>query len=76
MGGLNDLFFCAFAVVIPAWGLGAYAMIRAWITRPTGVHVVPLFSNDPKVITAEGRKWRRVFFVCAGVFGATGIVVL
>ena len=53
---------------------GAYAFIRAYIARPSASSYIPLFSKDPQLMTLEGIKWRRRFYVAcfilvAWVFG-------
>lgn len=64
-------------IATTSWVGGVYSIYRGIGHLPHGATDVPFLSNDPRLITAEGRKWRRRVYVCAGWFVvALGMVLV
>ena len=50
-----------------SWLGGAYSVYMGFQSLPSGSGDLPFFSDDPKRITEEGRKWRkRIYMSVAG----------
>jgi hypothetical protein len=69
-------FFLCASVATGSWLGGAYSIYRGLQALPDGQRDVPFLSTDPRLITAEGLKWRTriywsaLYFVTAVVFFA------
>ena len=73
----RPLFFvlCA-AVASASWVGGAYSIYRGMQALPDGQSDVPFFSAAPRLISHEGRKWRRRIYACMGYFALSLAIVL
>ena len=58
------------------WGVAAFSMLKTFKALPRGRRTVPLFSRDPRYISAEGILWRRRFFIAAGSFALVCIATI
>jgi len=73
----RPMFFvlCA-AIATASWVGGAYSIYRGMQALPDGQSDVPFFSADPRLISHEGRKWRRRIYACMGYFALSLAIVL
>jgi hypothetical protein len=73
----RPLFFVVCAAIASAsWVGGAYSIYRGMQALPDGQSDVPFFSDDPRLISHEGLKWRRRIYACMGYFALSLAIVL
>ena len=73
----RPLFFVVCAAIASAsWVGGAYSIYRGMQALPDGQSDVPFFSDDPRLISQEGVKWRRRIYACMGYFALSLAIVL
>lgn len=66
--------FGCLAVATGAWCGGVWSIWRALRTLPQGSLDLPFFSEDPRLITREGRLWRRRVYLCLAYFLAGAVM--
>jgi hypothetical protein len=65
----SGLFFLICALCAAgSWAVGAYSVYRGMRALPEGHTDVPFFSTNPKLISAEVRKWRGRIYLCMAYF--------
>jgi hypothetical protein len=55
-------------LAVGAWGVAAFSWLKTFKSLPKGRWTIPLFSRDPRYISAEGIVWRRRFLIACGCF--------
>jgi hypothetical protein len=55
-------------VAVCSWVGGAYSVYMGFQTLPNEAGDLPFFSDDPRRITEEGRKWRRRIYMSVAGF--------
>src|SRR5947207_10126910 len=53
---------------IAGWGFCVYCWFRCFSSLPSGRWTIPLFSRDPRYISAEGIVWRKRLLLGGVVF--------
>jgi hypothetical protein len=73
----RSLFFvvCG-SIAACSWFAGAYSVYRGLQTLPDGQSDVPFFSHDPRLISEEGKLWRRRIYFCAAYFALSLVIAL
>ena len=70
--------FLVFSAVVAtcSWTCGAYSVYRGMKSLPEGQRDVPFFSDDPALISDEGKKWRRRAYACMAYFALSFAIAL
>jgi hypothetical protein len=63
-------------VATGSWLGGTYSVYRGLKSVPAGQSDLPFFSDDPALISDEGRKWRRRVYACMAYFALSFAIIL